>query len=54
MAAEYARCGAYHPEEWVRRELAPGWDVLTYRPGAGIDAARSIVAQDLYLLRNPG
>jgi hypothetical protein len=40
--------------KYVRRELAHQWDVVAYQPGGIVDASRSIVAQDLYALRNPG
>lgn len=38
-------CSAYHPPEYVRRELATGFDVVTYRPAA--DDGR----HDIHLLR---
>ena len=40
-------CSAYHPPEYVRRKLAAGFDVASFRP-AGDDGGH-----DLHLLRKP-
>jgi SAM-dependent methyltransferase len=40
-------CSAYHPPEYVRRELARGFDYVAFRPAA--DDGR----HDLHLLRKP-
>jgi SAM-dependent methyltransferase len=41
-------CSAYHPREFVDRELAEGFDVVSFRPAA--DDGR----HDLHVLRKPG
>ena len=40
-------CSAYHPPEYVRRELATGFDLLSFRPAA--DDGR----HDIHLFRKP-
>ena len=41
-------CGAYHPETYVRRTLARGYEMVDHIPGGARDAN-----QDVYLLRKP-
>ena len=40
-------CSAYHPQEYVRRELARGFDSVAFRPAA--DDGR----HDIHVLRKP-
>jgi hypothetical protein len=46
---------AFHPPEYVREELAAGFDVLEHTEGAGpASTAGDRVRQDVYLLRKAG
>ena len=46
-AAGTNRCGAFHPEEYVREKLAGGFEVLEFIP----EGAKGNPRQDVYLLR---
>jgi len=48
-AAGTNTCATFHPESWVRRVLARGFDVLDFVPEGALGNPR----QDLYLLRKP-
>ena len=53
-AAGTNTCAAFHPPAYVRDELARGFDVVDFTPGAGLRGARDgRVPQDVYLLRKP-
>jgi SAM-dependent methyltransferase len=45
------KCGAYHPEEYVRNTLAADFEVLDFVPGQVIDASRRIFGQDAFVLQ---
>ncbi len=40
-------CATFHPEEWVRKQLAKGWEVVDFVP----KGATGNPHQDIYLLR---
>jgi SAM-dependent methyltransferase len=40
-------CNAYHPETFVRRELAPGWEIAAFSP----EGARGNPRQDAWVFR---
>jgi SAM-dependent methyltransferase len=42
-------CSAFHPEAFVRRELAPGWEVAAFAP----EGARGNPRQDTWVFRRP-
>lgn len=42
-------CNTYHPETFVRRELAPGWDVAVFEA----EGARGNPRQDAWVFRRP-
>jgi SAM-dependent methyltransferase len=42
-------CGAFHPESYVREELARGWQVAAFVPEGALGNPK----QDLWLLRKP-
>lgn len=42
-------CSTYHPETFVRRELAAGWDIAVFRP----EGARGNPRQDAWVFRRP-
>ncbi len=42
-------CGTYHPEAFVRRELAPGWEIAAFTP----EGARGNPRQDAWVFRKP-
>jgi SAM-dependent methyltransferase len=42
-------CSTYHPETFVRRELAPGWEIAAFAP----EGARGNPCQDAWVFRRP-
>jgi SAM-dependent methyltransferase len=42
-------CNTYHPETFVRRELAPGWEIAAFTP----EGARGNPPQDAWVFRRP-
>jgi SAM-dependent methyltransferase len=42
-------CGAYHPEAFVRQELASGWEIASFTP----EGARGNPRQDAWVFRRP-
>lgn len=42
-------CNTYHPETFVRRELAPGWDIAVFEA----EGARGNPRQDAWVFRRP-